>query len=95
MDSTLSTEDCTSEMVVIMLDLLCPREMLLYRSARVSYTVSMTIADTLTPNAECRMVTVSQRLTRSSSAEYSGCFHSGSKETFTVGMVAPSGFALM
>ena len=69
--------------------------MLLYRSARVSYTVSMTIADTLTPSSECRMVTVSQRLTRSNNAEYSGCFQSGSKDTFTVGMVAPSGFALM
>ena len=55
----------------------------------------MTIADTLTPNSEYRMVTVSQRLTRSKSAEYSGCFQSGSKDTFTVGMVAPSGFALM
>ena len=67
----------------------------MYRSARVSYTVSMTIADTLTPNSECRMVTVSQRLTRSRSAEYSGCFQSASKDTFTVGIVAPRGFALM
>ena len=67
----------------------------MYRSARVSYTVSMTIADTLTPRSECRMVTVSQRLTRSRSAEYSGCFQSGSKETVTVGIVVPSGLALM
>lgn len=43
----------------------------------------MTIADTLTKRSECRMVTVSQRLTRSRSAEYSGCFQSGSKDTFT------------
>jgi hypothetical protein len=82
-------------MAVIMLDLLCPSEILLYRSARVSYTVAITIAGILTPSAECRIATVSQRLTRSSIAEYSGCFQIGSKETVAPGMVAPSGFALI
>ena len=56
-------------------------------------TTFMTMAYIL--RSECRMVTVSQRLTRSRSAEYSGCFQSGSKDTFTVGIVAPSGLALM
>ena len=94
-DSTFPTEDCTSESVVIILDFSFPRVMLTYRSARESYTVSITVADTFTPRAVCRIVTESQRRTRSRSAEYSGCFHRGSNATLTVGTVVPSGFSLM
>ena len=47
------------------------------------------------PNAECLIVTVSQRETLSKIAEYSGCFQSGSNATVSVGVSTPRGFAFM
>ena len=66
-----------------------------YFSASASYTVSITFVFTSIFISACLTVTVSQRFTFSRNCEYSGCCHSGSNDTFTVGVSSPNGFCLM
>lgn len=66
-----------------------------YFSASASYTVSITFVFTSIFISGCLTITVSQRFTFSRNCEYSGCCHSGSNDTFTVGVSSPNGFCLM
>ena len=76
-------------------DFAVPRVIETYFSARASYTVLITFDFAVMPNAECLIVTVSQRETLSKIAEYSGCFQSGSNSTVSVGVSTPSGFSFI